>query len=151
MSVKQVKCMEKTLLNAVRGVQCPFITQNYHRTTKATHFNNADYYSRFNKRVCIVIRKKNFKKESKIKNTAGWRKSSDRMAPIPDLNRSNMTPNDGRNVLHSTLIVLSIVCMSVNEIRLPKVVTSLRTKDLHKSGLISFTDTILGHSLYDRG
>ncbi len=35
--------------------------------------------------------------------------------------------------------------------RIAKVVTSLRTKYLHKSGLILSTDTILGHSLYDLG
>ena len=46
---------------------------------------------------------------------------------------------------HFTFLVL-------NSIRLANVVTSLRTKNLHKSSLISYPlDTPFGHSLYDLG
>ena len=54
----------------------------------------------------------------------GWRKSMDRMALIPDMNRSNMGPDstllfqfrgrlsNERTGHHNTLTVLSIVCIS---------------------------------------
>ncbi len=48
-------------------------------------------------------------------------------------------------------VIVGEVALMMVQHMLAKVVTSLRTKNLHKSGLISFTDTILGHSLYDLG
>ena len=80
------------------------------------------------------------------------------VAPEPILGRKRreaIHPLDTTSIAYpcATIIIVDDdgEYSQAGETRLKKVVTSLRAKKLHKSGLISFTDAILGHSLYDHG